>query len=83
MTGAEPQRARLAGQWRQDATVVSTPLDMISQLERAVDPISTVVLAGEFAANRELAAFLVEFYPMIGIVDGTDPSTDPYLPAFA
>ena len=49
----------------QDAYVVSTPLDAIIRLERR--HIRTVVLAGAYARNGELAASLHELYPSIRI----------------
>ena len=49
--------------------VVATPLDMIMRLEAAPDLISTIVLAGVFAANRELALFLREFSPRVHVVE--------------
>jgi hypothetical protein len=50
---------------RPDEVLVKTPLDMIVQLEGA-QPISKVVLAGAFA-NRELASFVLETYPWVGV----------------
>jgi hypothetical protein len=44
--------------------VVGTPLDAITRLERR-SAISTIILAGTFARNDELAAFLAEFYPAV------------------
>ena len=55
-----PRRER-----RADEVVVGTPLDMIVQLE-GKQPIAKVVLAGAFA-NRELASFLLETYPWVGV----------------
>lgn len=52
--------------------VVTTPLDMIIRLEQAPHLFSTIVLAGAFAANRELESFLREFYPGVLIVEPTD-----------
>ena len=68
----------------QDTLVVRTPLDMITRLERDRDAISTVVLMGDFASNRELTSFLAESYPALCILSGhTGEEPDPYLPAFA
>ncbi len=57
------------GWWSSTATpksiVVSTPLDVITWLEAA--PIASVVLAGEFATDKVLAAFLAESYPTIPV----------------
>jgi len=57
------------GCWSSTATpksiVVSTPLDVITWLEAA--PIASVVLAGEFASDAVLAAFLAESYPTIPV----------------
>jgi len=63
--------------------VVATPLDMITQLEEHGGEIGTVVLDGGFAANRDLATFLLECYPAVRIVDGQrELEPDTYLPAF-
>jgi hypothetical protein len=51
---------------REDAINVSTPLDAIVRLEHR-KRVRTVVLAGTFARDRELAAFLGELYPSIRI----------------
>jgi hypothetical protein len=48
-----------------DMFVVKTPLEAIARLERR--RVRTVVLAGTFARNRELAAFLRAFYPAVRI----------------
>jgi len=48
------------------AFVVSTPLDAIVHLERR-GQIRTVVLAGTFARNRELAACFGEMYPSVRV----------------
>ena len=57
------------GWWSSTATsksiVVSTPLDVITWLEAA--PIASVVLAGDFANDKVLAAFLAESYPTIPV----------------
>ena len=60
----------LSSEWstrphRVDEVVVGTPLDLIVQLESS-RPISKVVLAGAFA-NRELASFVLETYPWVGV----------------
>lgn len=52
-----------------DRVFVMTPLDLIARLELWAIPISTVVLAGSFGGNRELASFLLEAYPAVRIVD--------------
>jgi hypothetical protein len=53
---------------REDAIVVATPLDAIVRLERREHRrIRTVVLAGTYALNGELAAFLGEFYPQVRV----------------
>jgi hypothetical protein len=49
----------------EDVFEVATPLDAIVRLE--TQRIRTVVLAGSYATNRELAAFVGEFYPTIRI----------------
>ena len=51
---------------RDDAMVVSTPLDAIVRLEHR-KRIRTVVLTGSYARDRELAAFLDEFYPSVRV----------------
>lgn len=66
---------------RPDAVLVRTNLDLISQLEDPTSFVVTVVLAGAFAKDRELASFLLESYPGIEVVDGTTES-DPYLPLY-
>lgn len=68
---------------RSDAVVVRTNLDLISQLEDPQSFVVTVVLAGKFAADRELASFLTESYPGLRVIDGSgdrDPGT--YLPVY-
>ena len=50
----------------EDAIVVATPLDAIVRLEHD-DHIGTVVLAGTFAGNSELASFFDQFYPNVRI----------------
>lgn len=52
-----------------DRLFVMTPLDLIAHLELWEIPVSTVVLAGSFGGNRELASFLLEAYPAVRIVD--------------
>jgi hypothetical protein len=55
---------------RDNAIVVATPLDAIMRLEKQEHPhhrIGTVVLAGSFASNHELATFLDEFYPSVRV----------------
>jgi hypothetical protein len=51
----------------ENSIVVTTPLDAIVRLEKS-HPIATVVLVGAYATNRELVAFLTEFYPSIRLV---------------
>jgi hypothetical protein len=68
---------------RPDSVVVRTNLDLIAQLEDPRNFVVAVVLAGAFAKDRELASFLVESYPGIQVIDGTnDPDSDPYLPSY-
>jgi hypothetical protein len=62
-----------------DSVVVQTNLDLIAQLEDPRNFVVTVVLAGAFAKDRELASFLVEAYPGIKVVEGNDPEADAYL----
>lgn len=69
---------------RADTSVVKTPLDLIRALQEEREDISTVVLMGSFAANDELATFLVEAYPALRVLSGgagEDPDT--YLPAYS
>jgi hypothetical protein len=54
------------GRARDDAFVVATPLEAIMRLERR-GRIGTIVLAGTFATNGELATFLDEFYPSVRV----------------
>jgi hypothetical protein len=49
----------------EDAICVATPLEAIMRLENR--PIGTIVLAGEYAANPELAIALGELYPSVRI----------------
>jgi hypothetical protein len=64
-----------------DAVVVQTNLDLISQLENPRNFVVAVVLAGQFAQDRELASFLLESYPGLKVIDGTDdPDPGSYLP---
>ena len=51
---------------RDEAIVVSTPLDAIVRLENG-PRIATVVLAGSFSKNQELASFLGAFYPSVRV----------------
>lgn len=51
----------------ENSIVVTTPLDAIVRLEKPC-PIATVVLVGAYATNRELIAFLTEFYPSVELV---------------
>lgn len=50
---------------RSNAIVVSTALDAITRLEGST--IARVVLAGSFAADPVLAAFIVEAYPAVHV----------------
>lgn len=51
---------------RDDAYVVTTPLDAIMRLEKGRQ-IRTVILAGRYARSRELAAVLGELYPSVRV----------------
>jgi hypothetical protein len=53
-----------------DTVVVQTNLDLIKQLENPESFVVAVILAGRFAADRELASFLVESYPGLEVIDG-------------
>jgi hypothetical protein len=69
---------------KKDTLFVGNPLDMIEVLESSRETISTVVLAGRYAANRELAAYLSTTYPALSIVAGrAGEEPDPYLPTFS
>lgn len=48
--------------------VVRTMLDMVAALERRHDAISTVILGGDFARDRDVETFLRETYPSLEIV---------------
>jgi hypothetical protein len=48
-----------------DAIVVATPLDAITQLESG--PIARVVLAGAFATDPVFGAFIEESYPEVEV----------------
>lgn len=48
--------------------LVWTPLDLIRILDREGEAISTVILAGRYATDRELVGFLRETYPRIDVV---------------
>jgi hypothetical protein len=50
---------------RSNAIVVSTALDAITKLEGAT--IARVVLAGSFATDAVLAAFIAEAYPAVDL----------------
>jgi hypothetical protein len=50
----------------ENPVLVTTPLEAIVRLEGR-RRIRTVVLAGSYAMNRELAAFLTESYPSLHI----------------
>ena len=77
-------RALLRQQLREDTIVVATPLELISSLEEDGNLVTTIVLAGAFARNRELTSFLYEAYPSLRVVDGrVDAVPDTYLPLFA
>ncbi|MBA3391631.1 MAG: hypothetical protein H0T89_03255 [Deltaproteobacteria bacterium] len=45
-----------------------TPLDLIRILDREGVAISTVILAGRYATDRDLVSFLRETYPGIDVV---------------
>lgn len=69
---------------RPDTIFVDTPLEVISLLEHDRELISTVILAGRFAKNRELAKFLTESYPALSVIAGrAGEEPDSYLPAYA
>jgi hypothetical protein len=51
---------------RANPLCATTPLEAIVRLE-GVRRIRTIVLAGSYALNRELAAFLAECYPAVNV----------------
>jgi hypothetical protein len=55
------------------ALVVSTPLELIRELEFQGTAIASIVLTGKFARDVELAAFICDHYPLIEVVV-EDPS---------
>ena len=59
------QRRRLAE--RHDTVVVATPLELVFALEDTDRLISTIVLAGRFVDDGDLATFLGDTYPQIGV----------------
>ena len=58
-------RARLAG--RRDTVVVATPLELLFALEAGATRIAKIMLAGRFVRDHDLAAFLGEQYPEVGL----------------
>lgn len=50
-----------------NALVVSTPLELIRELEFLGTAVSSIVLTGAYARDPELAAFLYDHYPAIDI----------------
>jgi hypothetical protein len=50
----------------EDTIVVSTPLDAIAQLEGR-EVIASIILAGTYATDHALAAFLAESYPTVRV----------------
>jgi hypothetical protein len=50
-----------------NALVVSTPLDLIRELEFQGTAVSSIVLTGPFARDPELSAFLYDHYPAIDV----------------
>ena len=67
---------------RPDSVVVRTNLDLISQLEDPRNFVVMVVLAGAFAKDRELASFLLESYPGIQVVEGTNDPDAGYVESY-
>ncbi len=59
------QRGRLAG--RRDTVVVTTPLELVFALEEAAAQLATIVLGGRFVSDHDLAGFLNEHYPQVGV----------------
>lgn len=50
-----------------NAVVVTTPLELIRELEFLGTAVSSVVLTGVFARDPELSAFLYDHYPGIDV----------------
>ncbi len=67
-------RALSDPQMRERISVVATPLDLITCLEREVGAITVVVLDGIYAGNREIEAVLFELYPTVQVIDGDSAS---------
>jgi hypothetical protein len=67
MVMASPE---VRGAWPDEWRVVSTPLDMIQTLDRSA--VVTVVLAGTFARDHAITAFLRTHYPRVEIVVAVD-----------
>lgn len=65
ITDDRSQQVRLRE--RHDTIVVGTPLELIVALEQAHRLVSTVVLAGRFVLDQDLAGFLRDFYPELGV----------------
>lgn len=65
LTDDEGQRVQLEG--RRDTVVVESPRDLMCLLEGDRKLISTVILAGQFAYDAELAALVHHAYPDLGI----------------
>jgi hypothetical protein len=58
-------REKITNRSHEHAIVVSTVLDAITRLESAL--IARVVLAGSFATDPALAAFIEEAYPSVHV----------------
>jgi hypothetical protein len=54
--------------WPSRSKLVRTPLDLVRALTLDVDRIASVILVGEFARDREFAAFVESHHPSVCIV---------------
>lgn len=64
---------------RERVSVVATPLDLITELNRGSEVDTIVLLDGAYAGCRELALVLLDLYPWVHVVNG-DPDTSPTIP---
>ena len=55
--------------------IVSTPLELIRELEFQGTAIASIVLTGAYARDPELAAFIFDHYPLIDVIV-EDPSLE-------
>lgn len=65
ITDDSGQPGRLAE--RRDTAVVRTPLELLFALEEGATVVSRIILAGRFVFDHDLAAFLQDNYPQVGL----------------